>query len=280
MNDSFCDVITPHGLHPLKIECKSHTSEDVREANVKANIVLDVPRLQHQPWLAQCRKGSLAIVGGGPSLRRHLDEVRRCDAVLACASTHDFLVDHGIIPHYAAFVDSLPGAVNYLTMPQRDTVYLLASLLEPKFFEKLKDHQVLMFHVGEQVDHALYGDEKPLAYGCACGINALGLGLCLGYQDFHIFGFDGNYEVADGRVMTHAYDVSEDAWMPNQAEWVSVGERRFLTHKAIIVMLAQFFSAIEVNGRYHRTTIHGDGMLAEMVRGGNDSLKQLVQLAA
>lgn len=62
--------------------------------------------------MAECtaaRKDLCIIVGSGPSLERHLDDLRRWPGIIICAPTNALaLLAHGVVPHYMLAVDSNP----------------------------------------------------------------------------------------------------------------------------------------------------------------------------
>src|SRR5262249_52993676 len=102
-------------------------------AEVKENVGLSLKR--PHPWLHQLpefmkdKKGHpIALAGGGPSIRDHLDELREFDAVMAVGSSQDWLVQNGIRSRYCIVVDAHPTVTaSYLKHPHVDTNYLIAS---------------------------------------------------------------------------------------------------------------------------------------------------------
>jgi len=63
--------------------------------------------------------------------------------------SHNFLIEHGIIPDLFFMVDARPINLPFLSMANDHTTYIIASQCQPEIFEALADRKVLvwqMFH--------------------------------------------------------------------------------------------------------------------------------------
>ena len=80
---SFWDTPVPGGgTRPVSIVVRANTDVSHREANVAVNLKRNCRRFLHRPDLQILRDRPIAIVGGGPSVKLHLDKIRgfRLDA--------------------------------------------------------------------------------------------------------------------------------------------------------------------------------------------------------
>jgi len=186
-----------------------NVTKDVLERNVRAACSLDLP------WLSDkhCQfSGACAIIAGAPSIKSKIDEIRNLDIMkFSVNGTHDFLVEHGIIPDFFAMLDARP-CNDFAKMPQKDCVYFLASQCHKKAFESLKDHNVIVWHTEHEWlpkkvierknrDHFGYVSAKG-----SIGLTAIGLAYTLGFREYHLYGFDSSFDESQ-----HPYKQPQNA---------------------------------------------------------------------
>ena len=97
--------------------------------NIKANLKRNLPRL-HELTEFHKIKGhdkKIALVGGGPSLKHYLDDIRQFKTIFACGSCNDYLMSNNVIPTYAGICDPDPLSINYFQKLDTETKYLVAS---------------------------------------------------------------------------------------------------------------------------------------------------------
>jgi hypothetical protein len=272
---------------PLIVVCKARIPEETRAANIAANIRRPVERFLNLPCLLRRRPNpKMALVAGGPSLPLYLDKIREFDAVMACGSVHDYLVEQDIIPNYALVTDPAPDTISFYKHRQGKTVYLLASQADPNMFEWLEAYPVVMWHFKGQVgtvetEHTYFGGEETLNWGCMVGVNAIQMALMLGYQDLHFFGYDCSLT---GK--THAYAVKEDEvkeinearTLATVGDQTGLGTKQFSTTTALITQACQIFEVFKSpDGRFIKGKVYGDGMFANIVKRSPDSMKQWLE---
>lgn len=275
--DCVVRVVTNGMNFPLRITCKTWTVPTEICDNIRTNVARSTPRLLNRVGLAQVQSEPLAIVGGGPSLRRTLGELRDFKKILACGSVHDYLVDNGIIPSFCAVADSIPTMKDCLRQPQHECIYAIASQCHPSMFDALDGYKIEMWHFKGQVgseeeERKLLGLEPSICCGCTVGLNSMYLALLLGYQHLHFFGFDSCYE----ENLSHAYHMDDLREVQTQTVTIEGSDRPFLTDMGMIAQAEQFYKIVGHNGLYFHSYIHGDGLIAEMARTGNETLKQFV----
>lgn len=220
----------------------------------------------------------IALVGGGPSLHETIDELRRFRNVMVCGSAHDFVADHGIIPRWCVVCDPDPVMANYLRKAHWDTTFLVASQCDAAVFETLKDRHVAVWNCGgSSSDNAeIWGDQKTLAIGggTTVGTRAMLIAMVLGFANQHLFGFDTC--VGNGR--SHAYDFSTGTETIGQTRPIRLGGAdgpEFEMADYHISQLFDFKKVLELFGNRIKVTVHGDGVLAELMRLGRDAAYKL-----
>lgn len=279
------DVPHPNGsgeIVPLQIHCQAGVPENDRSANVRVNIERKTIRFLSLPGLLGERKEPVAIVGGGPSLKYQLPKIREFKQILAAGSSHDFLVENGIIPTFALVVDPADNTADYYKHPQENTSYLIASQCHPSVFERIEPvakDRIAMWHFKDQIDDkSVFKGENEICWGCMVGIVAIQIALFLGFQHHHYFGMDCSYEGDD----THSYPLgeTEHKFIWGQRIEADVGSKRFLTTTALVMQASQFFDVYESSdGEYLKGTVYGDGMLAEIIRNSPPEMSEWLQVA-
>lgn len=157
--------------------------------------------------------GHLVIVGSGPSVVSHLDEIKQERAngrpICAVKGTHDWLIENGLEPDM--FVSLEPRQRPFKHTSAR-TTYFVASRCPPELFDQLKDREVIIWHAAasKPVDVAPAPDKTELQWdelhlteecepwrgrfgvggGTTSGLRAITLGFLLGFRKFILYGMD------------------------------------------------------------------------------------------
>ena len=269
---------TEHG-RPLSLAVRANTDVSFREANVAANIVKPYKRFLQRPDLMGIRGEPLAIVGGGPSVKKHLDDIRKFKWVMAAGSSHDFLMRNGIMPAFAVSTDSKEETGDYYRELNGGTQYLMASVSPPSMLERMAEGscRLYLWHFSEQVDPPHYRGERAIGWGCMVGVVCIQMALWLGFQEHHYFGYDCSLD--RDAFETHAYAVSaeERAGIWETATEAMVGDEktRFLTTTALIAQAVHFFAIYRCpDGQYLRGYVYGPGMLHDQIRQSPPEMRE------
>lgn len=266
---------------PLKIECSTIIPAEHLARNIAVNIEREIPRFVQRDGFYAVRKGPLAIVAAGPSVNTQIERIKDFDNVLVCGSAHDHLVRAGVIPTYALVSDGGKEDRGNLSLPQKETTYLIASQCDPGLFEHLADNHVEMWHYAGQAtpsaeeEAILLNGERSISWGSTVTINSITIALMLGFQQLHFFGFDSCY--GDYGLAHHCCDIAGS--LEYQKVPAIIGDKQFVSDLGLMAQANQFFHLVEVNGQWFHSTIHGDGLIAEMVRQGDPDLSKFVSLA-
>jgi hypothetical protein len=270
VKDSF--LFVPDGMggeKPMAFAVRANTDVKLREKHVAINIERPLPRFLSRPDLMVLRDEPIAIVGGGPSAKHYLDEIRKFKWVMAAGSAHDFLMENGITPHFAISTDSKEETNDYYKHLNPTTEYLLASTSPPSFFDRLEKGgcKTWIWHFYEQVDPEHYRGEAQCGWGCMVGVVCIQMALWLGFQHQHYFGYDCCISPEE----THAYKVAdwETKFIRDNVTEAMIGDEKtkYLTTTAYIAQTTHFLAVYRSpDGNYLRGTVYGKGMLWDVIR--------------
>lgn len=202
----------------------------------------ELPRLD----LIEARR-FLRIIANGPSARRApLD-----GPTLAVNGALKTFTDKGRYPTFWAACDPQELVVDFLEVAPGETVYLLGSKCHPAVFERLKRHQVFLWHIAENETLDLIWDRGPLLSGVTITLVALELMTRLGFSSFETWGWDGCFLGSDG----HAHEQA----LPDDAITLEVGERSFKTRPSWALEVK---NAVDVFLPRFDVDIKGGGLIA------------------
>lgn len=243
------------------LSTKPRASAATIAAQVAASMARELPMMWDLPDVGIWKGVPLALAAGGPSLARTLDEMFSM-LVVACGSSHDFLVDHELVPDYCVVCDPDEISAGFLRHSNKYTTYLIASCCHPAVFDALTGCQVYLWHSAGMCD----GDrDRMIAGGCTVTLKAINIAILLGYSDLHFFGLDSSFD----ETGDHSY---EHAFGPRDVIDIRVNGtgRVFKTSPEFLAQAQHFQEMLREEGHLFTATVHGDGMIAEMQKVGHD----------
>lgn len=211
------------------------------------------------PEVAGCRRHghTLSVAGGGPSLS---DTAKQMTGFIASVNgSLGYLLDKGIVPHICGILDPGSHMPDVITADRR-VRYYVASICDPKVFDKLKDCEVRLWHPtsvtgGTGLLELRGGDWLQIGGGSTMGLRWVNLGYILGFRTFHLHGLDSSFR---GEA-THAY-----ADRDRTGDILTVGGRR--TRANFLEQVADFFDMLEIFAREAEPVtfeVFGDGLLQD-----------------
>lgn len=252
-------------LRRIKSESRMAMEPERVLANIEASFERGLPSLWDHPAVGQFKgEAPLSIVAGGPSLNKTLHEIE--GTVMVCGSAHDHLIHLGVKPDFAVILDPDVITANYLKTPVEGCMYLVASQCDQSVFDVLEGFDVWMWHcagIGEKLDEdKIFRAQPRIGGGCTVTLRALSIGILMGWGNQHFYGFDscvmGNEH--------HAYKAEGvgsicDVRMPGS-------NRVFFASSFMVAQAQQFQDAIRSQGHLFQPTVHGDGLIAEIMKVG------------
>jgi uncharacterized Rossmann fold enzyme len=266
------------GLQRIRsVEGELNVPVDTRYANIRSSICRGLTQVRgHNPNTLP-----ICLVGGGPSLESTFHElqdlVKAGYRVMAMNGSYAWLIDHGITPTSMIIIDGRPFNARFITQHLPNCSYFLASQCAPEVFEKVKGWpRVFIWHCltgDDPVEKKILDDYymqcwQPISGGCTVGTRAIVLLRTLGFQSMHLFGMDSCYMDGEG----HAYAQPEN--VHDGSTTIYCAGRKFECSAWHISQALEFMDLIAVNGEYFQLEVHGDGLLAHIIReGGSDDLR-------
>jgi SAM-dependent methyltransferase len=189
----------------MDIQLSCNTPDKELFANVATNSKLDLP------WVTQheAHDGHAVIVGGGPSLKKHIESIRKRQehgqTVFCLNGTAEYVYKFGIRPDYLVIVDARPQNKRFIAKHWARHLYL-SSQCHPSLFldwDGLPLRNVTLWHpVIDGIDEHIASDREyaKVGGGTTVGMSAMALAYTIGYRNLHLYGYDSSHE--DG---SHAY---------------------------------------------------------------------------
>lgn len=252
------------------------TPSSISFENIKFNLKTEYTRLHQLPEFKKIKENlPIALVGGGPSVRHQVEEIKKFRTIIACGSSHDWLLTQGIIPTYSTICDPDPISINYLRLKHLEVKYLIASACDPKIFEYLKDCPIVLWHCHSD-DYVGKIEELDPGYqaiggGCTIGLRSVSIAVTLGYKNIHFFGFDSCLSDKE----SYAYNLSTQEEKDSQGEayqlklgmdWDGPGDKIYSCLGYHLAQAEHFRRFLIDYPNLIDPTFHGEGLLPDMVR--------------
>ena len=260
---------------PLRFLVVSNTSDEDREHNIRTNSALEIPWIKAE----EPHNGVAVLVGGGPSVADHLDQIRELQGlggtVFACNAASQFIRTHGVVPSYQVIADAQPQTT--ALVDKKADKFLLASQVNPATLDVAMAHgQVSLWHLNIDELEILLPSRRVRRGGYAIVLGTATVGdLCLrlayvmGYRIFHIFGFDSSHRNGE----SHAYKQPMNNSIPNTTvEW---GNKSYYTSVAMKAQAEHF----QVTARILKDdgcnlSVYGDGLLQDMYHTDSSTMSE------
>ncbi len=259
----------PKLLPIVKIRSMSAVTDEERNAQVRANCARVSRRLEIE---LPAHDRTAHLVCYGPSLNHTWPEVKIAaaigdDDVFTVSGAHRFMIDRGIIPY--AHIDCDPRAhkAEQAGEPHQYVAYWLASCISPAYLDKLKDHDVSLWHsYNGKASRIVFGMEpgqKMVVGGGSVGLRAMSILYARGYRRFEIHGMDCSFENGEAHAGEHL-------GKPIEGVPVKCGDRWFYS-SATFITYARFFHKQLSMMPDADIRLHGDGLLQHMQKTGAEA---------
>jgi SAM-dependent methyltransferase len=212
------------------------------------------------------------ILGGGPSLNDHLDEIRakRAEGVklITLNGTYNWCLDNGLVPSATVIVDAREFNKRFTKPVVDECKYLIASQCHPAVLEGLPADRTYLWHVmGDLTESSAVKDSYPQCWpvpgGSTVLLRAIPLLRQLGYHRFHLFGMDSC--LTDGAHHAYAQVENDDrAVIPIMV----TGGRTFYCHPWMAAQAREWITMIQKIGDVIDVIVYGDGLLAHIINTG------------
>ncbi len=207
--------------------------------------------------------GPVAICAAGPSLLKTLPILKAFYnagiPICAVKGVASLLLEHGIIPKYAVFLDARPDQIRMVQTTHKDTIYCLGSTVDPSVYEKLKADgcDIRVFNAAE-LKLFVDDDTDYVTGGSTTGLRAINLMRWAGYTKPLIFGYDC---CLTGDV-SHVYSKTN----PSPPFKCTISDREFTTTPELACQYQEFLEHYVAVDEPLDITVYGDGALAWAIR--------------
>lgn len=212
------------------------------------------------------------MVGGGPSLKDTIQELKNFNTIMVCGSSYDYVAENiNNLIDYAVICDPDDIVIKYMQKARIETQYFVASQCDPKVFQYLKEKDAEIFiwnSAGEdEFNGRMFSSDQFLCGGgCTVGTRAIYLAMGLGYSDIHLFGFDTC--IVGNDYKHHAYEFATEEETIGDIKEVALGGpdgKKFKVAGYMLGQLHDFQKMLQFYPGRLNFTIHGEGLLKHLI---------------
>lgn len=243
-----------------------NAGEDALLANTKANMALGLQ--EAKPCETQSGL-EIMILAGGPSLNDFEGEIieRRTNGMplVTVNGTYNWAIERGLKPSAQIIADGREFNKRFVVPHVEGCKYLLASVCHPEVIAAAPQDRVWLWHPNSSPEilealRSFPGDRFPVHGGSTVMLRALPLMRMLGFQKFHIYGWDSCIR-PDAH---HAYAQPENE-SENIVE-ITAGNRTFQCHPWMSAQAEEFITLTRMLGDECELEVYGDGLIAEIIK--------------
>jgi SAM-dependent methyltransferase len=242
-----------------------NTPTEERKANVLANMALGLPEcVPHETQNIE-----VMILAGGPSLADFEADIREKRAegmpLITVNGAYNWALDRGLKPSATIIADPREFNKRFVEPHVEGCKYLLGSVCHPEVVKAAPADQTYLWHPGPNNDVAevlkdLPGEHFPVNGGSTVMLRALPLLRMLGFQKFHIYGWDSCLRDDEH----HAY--SQDENTENDLTEITVGGRTFKCRLWMAAQAQEFIIIKKLIADEVEMAVYGDGLIAEIIK--------------
>jgi uncharacterized Rossmann fold enzyme len=184
-------------LNPLRLKTNCIASDEVLYEHMRSAMQRCLPLHAE----AEPHDKTAVLVGSGPSVKDQLESIRKhTGTIIAVKDAHDWLIENGIVPHYAVAVDPQEHRWNCFRHKHPDVTYMIASQCHPAMFDHLHDQSVILWHLYIRKGQTYPPDSLLVTGGTTTGLRAITLFYSMGFRKFDLYGYDSCLQDGDLRV--------------------------------------------------------------------------------
>ena len=251
---------------------RMNTDEETLFKQIRQNLrsgFQQLPMHEEQP------DQKVLVLGGGPSLNDHIDEIREKKAagakVVTMNNSYQWAREHDLWPVTQFMIDARPFNSRFVEPVDDKNRYIIADQCHPSVLKNLPKDRTHLMHcnldpksieiINEEVG-PMYETWLPIPGGSSVMMRTLAALQQLGLRDIEIYGFDSC--LIDQQH--HAYeqkenDIGEDEAVLN----FMVGDREFFCLPWMLAQARDFMFAKNILIRKLDITIHGDGLIKNLL---------------
>ncbi len=234
---------------------------------------LGLPELKQRPIP---RPGRAVIVGGGPSVKDHFDEIKELakdphNRVFAVNWSHAWLLDHGFVPHGCVFFEIDPEPESSLIKAHPDITYFICSHCHEKTFDSLNGFKRVLWHtypnsdIEKEVGQEIFPNATLVGGGIGTFTRTVSVSLMLGFRHLDLFGCESSFP-DEGDTHVKGYETpmkaKDDGIFVYARDELTGETKRFKTLGYLALQHEEFKEYCRVNHGLFSCQVHGDGLLS------------------
>ena len=250
-------------------------SPEQAKANILANLALGLQEVR--PHIQQ--DVEIMLLCGGPSLNDFKDEIidrRRAGMPLVTTNgAYNWCLENWMTPGAQIILDGRAFNKRFVTPVVDGCKYLLASQCDPELVKSCPPEQTWLWHCGEAdgVTEALneFDDKRgvgrhwyPVYGSMTVMLRAIPLLIMLGYNKYHIYGFDSCLRDDNH----HAYAQPENDCEDVMEVRCTNSDRPFKCHSWMVSQAQQFIDIQPMIRDLCEMVVYGDGLIAHIINTG------------
>ena len=250
-------------------EVVDHGVLNTDEEKIKENVAHNIQRGYQQVEPHPTNDVDVMIVGGGPSLAKNIEEIRRLREagvkLITINGAYQYCIDNGITPSAFIMVDARQFNKRFVANIIDDCKYFIASQCDPSVFDGLPAERTYIWHTSADIINDIlekeYKNWWAVPGGSTVLLRAIPLFRMLGFKRFHLFGCDSCLE----EDAHHAYEQKE-----NDGQLVvpvNVGGKIFYCHAWMVSQAQEFIDLIKMLGDEIELEVYG-GLLHHILKTG------------
>lgn len=244
----------------VELETQGNTQGSVLVENIHNALRMAYPVLDKH----EAHEGHAVIVGGGPSLKESIEEIRlrktEGQTIFATNATYKFLLENGIRPDYHVMLDARPENVEFIV---EDAKGIFCSHCAPNVLASCKD--VTIFHpYAEDIIEVIQDEKRPcalIAGGSSVGLKAIEITYVMGFRNIHVYGMDSSYRDDNHHAYKQPLNDSE------RTLEITCNGVNYKAAAWMIVQVEEFKAQIQnLLSDNVTVTIHGTGLLPDVAK--------------
>jgi len=219
--------------------------------NIKINAARGLPQVPLHDYSLR----RINVCGNGPSLKEIWPDNHHSEVVASLNGAWRALQENGVSSDYIIAYDPSPENVAWFKNAPKDTKYILGSRMDPAVFDLLQDHQVYIWHLLSDNERAL--KLSPLfGGGHTVGSAALNLLAGMGYNYFHLYGYDSCWS-------GNEHHAAPQEWAVEPPRPYSTNDgQTFMASPWMVGQVEQMLAQVLENTPDYTVKVHDKGMLA------------------
>lgn len=253
------------GIEIGEVKCISGVAESTRRANVASALARGLPRVtDHFGMIKDGRP--CAIVGGGPSLRDYLDELRKFPGdIIVCGTAQAYLIREQVPFRFCVNLDSSGVMQSFFTPSNPDAIYLIATNSNPRTFDVLKDREIWTWNAAGEAPPEDFQGDGAFPGGSTAALRAWPIAFNLGYPEIHFYGVDSSFsDIEDHHADPEYWPSVRDSFKVKITG--DPLEKEFWTNQQYAAQAYQFATMLKSFRMLTKVIVHGDTLTAAYAR--------------